>query len=277
MTPLDSYFDHGQRPRNMGRMLDAHGTGNVGSIVSGRALRWFITCEGDRVAAAKFQVFACQEQVAAASILSELVVGKTIDECFQLGHAQIAAAIGGLDVHELPPQLWGVAGLRDALAHLNGRDGLVASLDDEGPGLPLLCRCHGVDEATIKELVRAGAHDIDAVMAQSPAGSGCGTCRRDIERVLAEVLATPTPDPAPQSTVGAKGRVALMRQITQTLAPLLQAVAGSEVWDFEGSTVVLRCPPDAPEREVEQLQDRCERRLKDEVDPLLQLRIEQTS
>ena len=95
MTPLDSYFDHGQRPRNMGRMLDAHGTGNIGSIVAGRALRWFVTIEGDRIAASKFQVFACQEQVAAAHSL-EIIVGKTIEECHAISHADIAEAIGGL-------------------------------------------------------------------------------------------------------------------------------------------------------------------------------------
>ena len=193
MTPLDSYFDHGQRPRNMGRMLDAHGTGNIGSIVAGRALRWFVTIDGERIAASKFQVFACQEQVAAASILSEIIVGKTIVECLDLGHADIAAAIGGLDIAELPPQLWGIAALHDALAHLGERDGFVAQLDAPAPEQPLLCRCHYVDEATVKELVRGGAYDLPAITEHSPVGTGCGTCRRDVERLIRETLDAPEP------------------------------------------------------------------------------------
>ncbi|TVR44784.1 MAG: hypothetical protein EA402_06000 [Planctomycetota bacterium] len=271
MTPLDTYFDHAQRPRNMGRMLDAHGTGNVGSIVSGRALRFFMSVEGDRVAAAKFQVFACQEQVAAASVLSELVVGKSLEECRNLGHADIAAALGGLEPDQLPPQLWGLAGLKDAIAHLEGSDGLVARLDTTTSESPLLCRCHGVDEATVKELVRSGAADLPAVQAQSPVGSGCGTCRRDVERVIAEVQDAPAPTVAASST-GAKGRIALMRAITQQLQDVLAAHPGCEIWDLQGMQVTIRCPAESQDEPVwEQLQDRCERRLKDEVDPLLQV------
>ncbi|TVR13930.1 MAG: hypothetical protein EA401_05620 [Planctomycetota bacterium] len=279
MTPLDQLYDHAQRPRNMGRMLDAHGTGNVGSIVSGRAMRWFLTMEGEHVAASKFQVFACQEQVAAASILSEWVVGKTVEECLQVRHDDLAASLGGLDRDQFPPQLWAVEALHDALAHISGSNGLVDDLDTLGPDLPLICRCHGTDEATIKELVRGGAHDLAAIQEQSPAGTGCGTCRRDIQVVIDGVVDEPQ-RPAPSAAAaGAKGRVALMRRIQEVLQPLIDQAASDgiqaiELWDMRQHQVVLRHHASDAEAALAQLQDRGERLLKDEVDSLLTLTLE---
>ena len=276
MTPLDNYFDHGQRPRNMGRMLDAHGTGNIGSIVAGRALRWFVTIEGDRIAASKFQVFACQEQVAAASILSEIIIGKSIADCLHLGHADIAAHIGGLDLAELPPQIWGIAALHDALAHLTDAEGgFTTQLDDPAPEQPLICRCHHVDEPTVKELVRGGAHDLAAITEHSPVGTGCGTCRRDVERLIRETLDAPDPEAAGTGAAisnGAKGRVALMHSIVGLLQPMLAEVEGPspEIWDLQKNVVILRALPG----DWDVLQDRCERLLKDEVDPLLKVEID---
>lgn len=279
MTPLDLLYDHAQRPRNMGRMLDAHATGNVGSIVSGRALRWFLTMDGEQVAAARFQVFACQEQVAAASILSEWVVGKTVEACLRVRHEDLAATIGDLDLDHFPPQLWAVEALHDALAHIAGSNGLIDDLDTLGPAQPLICRCHGTDEATIKEIVRSGAHDVAAIQEQSPAGTGCGTCRRDIQAVIDGVVAEPQRPAASAAAVGAKGRVALMRRIQEVLQPLLDqaasaGIAGLELWDMRHHQVVLRHQPSDEEAALAQLQDRGERLLKDEVDPLLSLILE---
>ena len=127
---LDSYFDHGQRPRNMGRMLDAHGIGNTGSIVAGRALRW-ADHEGENTAAAKSFLPA-----RAVAVHLEIVVG---NHRRGPGHRyqEIAEAVGGLDLAE-PPQLWGVAALHDALAHIAERDGLVAWWINPAPRSPAL-------------------------------------------------------------------------------------------------------------------------------------------
>ncbi|MHC5068283.1 MAG: iron-sulfur cluster assembly scaffold protein, partial [Planctomycetota bacterium] len=47
---------HGREPRNMGRLDGADGTATVGSIMAGRALRWFVRLDGERVAEARYQV-----------------------------------------------------------------------------------------------------------------------------------------------------------------------------------------------------------------------------
>ena len=56
------------------------------------------------------------------------------------------------------------------------------------------------------------------------------------------------------------------------LKPILDAVEGGspEIWDLQQNTVIIRAPTQG---DWDVLQDRCERLLKDEVDPLLKVEI----
>src|SRR4051812_21803240 len=102
MTPAELYDDHRRRPRNLGKLANAHAVGDVGSIVAGDALRFYLQLDGERIAAAKFQVFNCQGQVAAASVVSELVVGRSLDQAAELRARDVCVHLGGLDPAELP-------------------------------------------------------------------------------------------------------------------------------------------------------------------------------
>jgi NAD(P)H-nitrite reductase large subunit len=51
---------------------------------------------------------------------------------------------------------------------------------------PLVCHCMIVDEATIRRAIASGARTLEAVQDETYASTGCGTCRYDIERLLAE-------------------------------------------------------------------------------------------
>jgi assimilatory nitrate reductase catalytic subunit len=70
-------------------------------------------------------------------------------------------------------------GARAALLH--GRaPGAVA---DEGP---LVCACNAVGVRRIAASIAEGAHDVEAVGAVTGAGTGCGSCRLEIARLLKE-------------------------------------------------------------------------------------------
>ena len=43
MTPTELYDDHARKPRNVGKLLNASAVGDVGSIVVGDALRFYIS------------------------------------------------------------------------------------------------------------------------------------------------------------------------------------------------------------------------------------------
>lgn len=242
MTPLELLDDHARRPRHLGKLLNASAIGDVGSIVSGDALRFYLKLEGaagsERITAARFQVFNCQGQMGAASVATELALGKTLAEAETLSAADVCAHLGGLSHLELPIRLWGLEGLRAACATWRGVE-LPADIELE---LPLLCRCLGIPEETVRQaiLVRQ-LTSIDGVVEATGAGSVCGSCKIDLPALLDRAAAPATAAPAPKGMT----RIQLLARIRSCaeseILPSLRAQGSDlELWDLQGMRVLVR-------------------------------------
>jgi nitrogen fixation protein NifU and related proteins len=89
-----------KNPRNLGEMEDADAIGTVGSADCGDMLRMWIKFkdEGGRklIDRATFQTFGCQTAIAVASVATEMLAGKTVDEAMTLSGADLAAPLGAL-------------------------------------------------------------------------------------------------------------------------------------------------------------------------------------
>ncbi|MDF1755247.1 MAG: iron-sulfur cluster assembly scaffold protein [Verrucomicrobiales bacterium] len=87
-------------PRNMGEMSDADAVGTVGSPDCGDMLRmWlkFTEKDGQKVIdKASFQSFGCQTAIAVASMATEMLAGKTIDEARALSSSELSEPLGPL-------------------------------------------------------------------------------------------------------------------------------------------------------------------------------------
>ncbi|MBA3698933.1 MAG: iron-sulfur cluster assembly scaffold protein [Planctomycetes bacterium] len=243
MTPAELLDDHQRKPRNVGKLLNASAVGDVGSIVVGDALRFYIGVSGGKITQAKYQVFNCADQVAASSVLTEVVAGKTFAEAKALGPSAICAHLGGLDHTALPPRLWAVDGLRAAIAAYESDE-----VDADAELDPLLCRCFGIAEETARQAVRvSGCTTVDEVVNATGAGTGCGTCRADIPRLIEEAT-TPQAAAAPapgQQRQGPAGRIQtllrIQRLVGAKLLPAWQAQGATvELWDFDGRMVKVR-------------------------------------
>jgi nitrite reductase (NADH) large subunit len=57
----------------------------------------------------------------------------------------------------------------------------------------MICNCHKVTDATIRLAVSGGARSVEAVGAATLAGTGCGSCRTDIARLVGQAPAVPVP------------------------------------------------------------------------------------
>jgi NifU-like protein len=237
MTPAELLDDHHRKPRNLGKLLNATVSGDIGSIVAGDALRFYLKIEADRIIQARFQVFNAGDQVASASVVTELAIGRTLDEALALRPTDVCAHLGGLDPCDLPPQVWGLEGLRAAIAVQRG------DLPDPEEDLdPVLCRCHGIPEETVRQSIQVmGLEDVQAVVDATGAGTGCGSCRSDIPRVLAEAKGGPA-KPEPPRRAGPAGRIPtlmrIQRLVGEKIQPLAQVHGGViELWDFDGTAV----------------------------------------
>src|SRR5215217_1877365 len=87
-------------PRNLGEMENADAVGTVGSPDCGDMLRMWIKFkeeDGRKVIdRASFQSFGCQTAIAVASVATELLAGKTIDEAKTMSGEELAAPLGAL-------------------------------------------------------------------------------------------------------------------------------------------------------------------------------------
>ena len=93
----EKVLEHFQNPRNVGTMENADGVGEVGNINCGDIMRIYIKVDGDeRITDIKFQTFGCGAAVATSSMVTELAIGKTVDEALIMTNKDVAESLGGL-------------------------------------------------------------------------------------------------------------------------------------------------------------------------------------
>ena len=265
--------EHARKPRNMGRLSEATAVGNVGSITVGRALRFFIHVDAGLITQAKFQVFACPEMIPTASLLTELVTGMSVNDARRLQREDIvkASEAGDLAVPLLP---WSLEALQQALRLDAGEEAESPPVESDET---LICRCHNVSEATIRLSIEGGAEEVEDVVDSTKAGSGCGSCKRDIDQIFQSMMrgANRTVDLNASSDGQIEGRVPTMKKIMAACDSLIaeaqQAGGKLELWDFAGGKVSVKLSgavaEDGPVRKG--LLEKLDRKLKDDVDPTL--------
>ncbi len=101
MDTEDKINDAIANPQNMGEMADADAVGTVGSPECGDMLRMWLKFkekeDGKKVIdRASFQSFGCQTAIAVASVATELLAGKTIEEAKSMDSTQLSAKLGPL-------------------------------------------------------------------------------------------------------------------------------------------------------------------------------------
>ena len=92
----DKVMDHFSNPRNVGEIEDANGVGEVGNASCGDIMKIFLTVEDNVIKDIKFKTFGCGAAIATSSMVTEMAIGKTIEEALELTNAAVAEALDGL-------------------------------------------------------------------------------------------------------------------------------------------------------------------------------------
>ncbi|MDI9485429.1 MAG: Fe-S cluster assembly scaffold protein NifU [Bacillota bacterium] len=92
----DKVMDHFTNPRNVGEIPDANGIGEVGNARCGDIMKLWIKVENDVITDIKFKTFGCGAAIATSSVITEMAIGKTIDEAEQITNKQVAEELHGL-------------------------------------------------------------------------------------------------------------------------------------------------------------------------------------
>src|SRR5258708_13910944 len=87
-------------PKNRGEMENADSVGTVGSPDCGDMLRMWVKFkeqDGKKVIdRATFQTFGCETAIAVASVATELIAGKTVEEALSMSGEDLSAPLGPL-------------------------------------------------------------------------------------------------------------------------------------------------------------------------------------
>jgi len=89
-------LDHFQNPRNAGEIADADATAEIENPACGDVIRLTLKASTGRITQAQFKAKGCVAAIACGSALTELVLGKTLDEARTLRREDVSAAVGGL-------------------------------------------------------------------------------------------------------------------------------------------------------------------------------------
>jgi len=121
-------MDHFSDPRNVGEVEHPDGVGEVGNPVCGDVTRITVRIDHDRIADVKFKTFGCGAAVATSSMLTELVMGKTLKEAAQVTNTSVAEALGGLPPQKMHCSNLAADALRQALEDYLERSGRGAEI-----------------------------------------------------------------------------------------------------------------------------------------------------
>ncbi|MBU4174167.1 MAG: Fe-S cluster assembly scaffold protein NifU [Actinobacteria bacterium] len=109
-------MDHFMDPRNVGEIEDADGIGEVGNPVCGDMMTFYIKVDDDdRLSDVKFKTFGCGAAIAVSSMVSEMAMGKTLDEALEISRNDVADMLGGLPKNKLHCSNLGADALHNAI------------------------------------------------------------------------------------------------------------------------------------------------------------------
>ena len=97
----DKVMDHFQNPRNVGKLDDADGIGEVGNAKCGDIMRMYIKVRDGVIVDCKFNTFGCGSAIATSSMATELIKGKPVEEALELSNKAVVEALDGLPAYKL--------------------------------------------------------------------------------------------------------------------------------------------------------------------------------
>ncbi len=101
MLYSEKVMDHFKNPRNVGKIEDADGVGEVGNAVCGDIMKMYIKVENDIITDVSFNTFGCGSAIATSSMATELIKGKPISEALTLSNKAVVEALDGLPANKL--------------------------------------------------------------------------------------------------------------------------------------------------------------------------------
>ncbi|MFQ9064551.1 Fe-S cluster assembly scaffold protein NifU [Eubacterium sp.] len=93
----EKVMDHFTNPRNVGKIEDADGVGEVGNAKCGDIMKIYLKIDENHIITdVKFNTFGCASAIASSSMATCLIKGKPVSEAVELSNKAVVEALDGL-------------------------------------------------------------------------------------------------------------------------------------------------------------------------------------
>lgn len=120
----EKVMDHFTNPRNVGKLDDADGIGEVGNAKCGDIMKIYLKIENDVIVDVKFNTFGCGSAIASSSMATELIKGKPLSEALELTNKAVAEALDGLPAHKMHCSVLAEEAIRAAIKDYYDKHGI---------------------------------------------------------------------------------------------------------------------------------------------------------
>ncbi len=230
----EKVMEHYRNPKNVGSIDDADAIGEAGSLSCGDMLKLYLKVdEKGIITDAKFQTFGCGSAVASSSILTEMVIGKHIDEARKITNKQIAEELGGLPPEKMHCSVMGHEALEAAIKNYYGEENTTSNEHDE-----TVCFCYDVSESMLKnEIKNNNLKTLEDVINYTKAGGGCGRCRGKIQDILDKI----NNQPKEEKLTNTQMIIKINNIIEKYISPELRKDGGDiELIDVDNNKIKVR-------------------------------------
>lgn len=124
MNYSEKVMEHFQNPRNVGKIDDADGVGEVGNAKCGDIMKIYLKIENDIITDVKFNTFGCASAIATSSMATELIKGKPVSEALELTNKAVVEALDGLPAVKIHCSVLAEEAVKAAVKDYYDRNGI---------------------------------------------------------------------------------------------------------------------------------------------------------
>jgi len=176
----DKVKEHFIHPHNVlfnEQGFKADGRGVIGNIKCGDEMVVLIKVDrkNDIITDCKWKTYGCASAIASTSVLSDLAIGRSLEEAYRLSSHDIAQALGGLPEHKIHCSVLGDKALRAAIDDYYMKHGMSDKVKKAQEHI--ICQCLGITDLEIENAVLEGARSYIELQEHTKIGTVCGKCK----------------------------------------------------------------------------------------------------
>lgn len=139
----EKVIDYFSNPRNVGEIENPDGIGQVGNPKCGDIMKVYLKIENGIITDAKFKTFGCAAAIATSSMATEMIIGKSIDEAFEITNKSIIEELGGLPPVKVHCSVLAQDAIKEAINDYKKKHGQTVQNPENDFTCGSDCCCHG--------------------------------------------------------------------------------------------------------------------------------------